>query len=109
MVRGELVTSYLKPGQGFKTIADCVAQVEAFYQNEPFVRVLRDEDPDTKWVRGSNRCYLRYVYDPRTERLIAQAAIDNLTKGAAGQAVQCFNLRFGFDEAEGLSGVALFP
>jgi N-acetyl-gamma-glutamyl-phosphate reductase len=66
-------------------------------------------DPDTAWVKGSNRCFISYAVDRRTGRVIAQAVIDNLVKGASGQAIQCFNLRFGFPEDCGLEAVGTFP
>jgi N-acetyl-gamma-glutamyl-phosphate reductase len=82
----------------------------ALYEGSPSVSVLdAGSDPDTLWVRGSNRCFVAYTVDKRTGRVIAQAAIDNLVKGASGQAVQCFNLRFGFAEGLGISQVGLFP
>ncbi len=65
--------------------------------------------PDTLWVRGSNRAHLAYALDERTGLIIAQGAIDNLVKGASGQAIQCFNLRFGLPEGEGLAMPASWP
>ena len=64
---------------------------------------------DTLWVRGSNRVHLSYTVDPRTERVIATSAIDNLVKGASGQAVQCLNVAFGLPEATGLGMSAVWP
>ena len=65
--------------------------------------------PDTAHVRGSNRAHVTAVYDPRAERVVAIAAIDNLVKGASGQAIQCMNLACGLPEGAGLGAVALFP
>jgi N-acetyl-gamma-glutamyl-phosphate reductase len=80
------------------------------YAGEPFVDVLpRGRVPDTAHVRGSNRAHVTAVYDPRSRRVLALAAIDNLVKGASGQAIQCMNLGLGLDEAAGLGQVALFP
>lgn len=73
-----------------------------FYAKEPFIRVLADRLPDTKHVERTNFCDLAVRVDGRTGRLFMLSAIDNLTKGAAGQAVQCFNLLCGFEETEGL-------
>ena len=65
--------------------------------------------PETKWVEGSNYVDINFKIDPRTNRIIMMGAIDNLVKGAAGQAVQNMNLMFGLDEAEGLNLVPMFP
>ena len=64
---------------------------------------------ETKWVEGSNYVDVNFVIDERTGRIIMMGALDNLVKGAAGQAVQNMNLLFGFDEAEGLNMVPMFP
>jgi N-acetyl-gamma-glutamyl-phosphate reductase len=79
------------------------------YANEPFVRVLAGSLPETKYTLGSNRCLLGYSRDDRNGRVIAVAAIDNLGKGAAGQAVQNANLMLGLAEDEGLTGGGLYP
>ena len=65
--------------------------------------------PETKWVEGSNYVDINFKIDTRTNRIIMMGAIDNLVKGAAGQAVQNMNLMFGLDESEGLNLVPLFP
>jgi len=81
-----------------------------FYGNESFVRVCKKGAlPATQYVRGSNYCDIGFKVDPRTGRLIIVSAIDNLVKGAAGQAVQNMNIISGFAEGEGLSIVPLFP
>ena len=86
------------------------AAYDACYENERFVRVLdKDVCPQTKWVEGSNYVDVNFKIDPRTHRIIMMGAIDNLVKGAAGQAVQNMNLMFGFDEAEGLLQVPMYP
>lgn len=73
------------------------------YADQPFVSVLPSGTyPDTKYVSGTNRCDISAVYDPRTENFIITSAIDNLLKGASGQAVQLMNLKFGFEETAGL-------
>jgi N-acetyl-gamma-glutamyl-phosphate reductase len=65
--------------------------------------------PDTAHVRGSNRAHVTAIYDARTRRVLAMSAIDNLVKGAAGQAVQCMNLVLGLPETTGLDQIAMFP
>ena len=65
--------------------------------------------PETKWVEGSNYVDIGFKIDPRTNRIIMMGAIDNLVKGAAGQAVQNMNLMFGFDENEGLKQIPMCP
>jgi len=76
---------------------------EKAYMDEPFVRLLGDKlFPDTKNVTGTNFIDIAWRLDPRTRRLILMSAIDNLMKGASGQAVQCFNVMRGYPETEGL-------
>jgi N-acetyl-gamma-glutamyl-phosphate reductase len=80
------------------------------YKNEPFVQVL-DEGifPNIKNVRGTNFCHIGIKVVPRTNTLIMVSAIDNLVKGASGQAVHNMNIMMGFHETEGLGSLALFP
>lgn len=109
MTRGILTTSYALA----KHEADAAAATSAareLYAGSPSI-VVRDEGicPDTLWVRGSNRLQIAYSKDERTGRIIAMAAIDNLVKGASGQAVQCLNVRFGLDEGAGLLGAPSWP
>ena len=81
-----------------------------YYKKEQFIRVLENETPpETRWVEGSNYVDVNFKLDPRTNRVIMMGAMDNLVKGAAGQAVQNMNLMFGFAENEGLQGVPMFP
>jgi N-acetyl-gamma-glutamyl-phosphate reductase len=83
---------------------------EEAYADEPFVHLLPEgEWPQTKAVCGSNHCQVGVSVDPLSGWVVASAAIDNLVKGASGQAVQCFNLVAGFEETAGLQGLALFP
>ena len=83
---------------------------DAYFGKELFVRVVvKDVCPETKWVEGSNYVDVNFKLDPRTNRVIMMGAMDNLVKGAAGQAVQNMNLMFGFAENEGLQGVPMFP
>jgi N-acetyl-gamma-glutamyl-phosphate reductase len=80
------------------------------YDAEPFVHVLPEgEWPQTKAVHGSNACHLQVTVDPRAGRLVAVGAIDNLTKGTAGAAVQSMNLALGLDETLGLTAVGTAP
>ena len=79
-----------------------------FYEGEPFVRIS-DGLPETRWVKGTNYCDIGIRVDKRTHRVIAVSAIDNLIKGAAGQAVQNMNILFKFKESKGLDLLAMFP
>lgn len=109
MNRGILETEYatLKKdvtGEEVKAIYD------KYYADEKFVRVLGEGVcPETKWVEGSNYVDIGFKLDPRTNRIVMMGAIDNLVKGAAGQAVQNMNLLFGLPESEGLELVPMFP
>ncbi|HEY3427814.1 MAG TPA: Asd/ArgC dimerization domain-containing protein, partial [Acidimicrobiia bacterium] len=78
------------------------------YRESPFVEVI-DRPPQTRWTVGSNRALVAAVVDERQNSVIVQCAIDNLLKGAAGQAVQAANLMVGYDEAEGLPRSGLMP
>ena len=100
--RGIISTMYVDlPGK--IDLAKVASIYERAYRDEPFVRLLASEHlPDTKNVAGTNFIDLAWKIDPRTNRLIVMSAIDNLTKGTSGQAVQCFNLMCGFDETTGL-------
>ena len=89
--------------------SDPVEIAHAMYDGEPFVRVLDTGMPETKYTLGSNQCLLGYSRDTRTGRIVAVAAIDNLGKGAAGQALQNANLMLGLPEDEGLTGGGLYP
>ncbi|MDD2558069.1 MAG: N-acetyl-gamma-glutamyl-phosphate reductase [Desulfuromonadaceae bacterium] len=107
--RGILSTCYatLKPGV---TQSQVDAAFETCYASEPFVRLCHGGNlPNTAYVRGSNFVDLGWVVDHRTGRIIVVSAIDNLVKGAAGQAVQNMNIMFGLVESEGLTVVPLFP
>lgn len=109
MNRGILVTAYAKLTKSV-TYNEVKEIYDSCYNNEKFVRVL-DEGvcPETRWVEGSNFADVNFKIDERTNSIIMMGAIDNLVKGAAGQAVQNMNLMFGFDETEGLLGVPVFP
>lgn len=104
-----LVTAYASLKKEV-TYEEVKAIYDAYYGKEQFVRVLdKDVCPETKWVEGSNYVDVNFKLDPRTNRVIMMGAMDNLVKGAAGQAVQNMNLMFGFAENEGLQGVPMFP
>jgi len=107
--RGILSTIYATLTEAGRT-ADLQALYEQTYGNEPFVRVLpAGTVPATQHVRGSNCCDLSSARDARTGRLIVMSAIDNIVKGASGQAVQNMNLMCGFPETAGLLGAPFFP
>ena len=109
MNRGILVTAYASLAKDV-TYEEVKAVYDKYYENEQFVRVLdAGVCPETKWVEGSNYVDVNFKIDPRTHRLIMMGAMDNLVKGAAGQAVQNMNLMFGFEEAEGLRMAPVFP
>lgn len=114
MNRGILATEYAtlnKKADGtLPTYEEVKAVYDKYYKNEKFVRVLeKDICPETKWVEGSNYVDVNFKIDERTGRIVMMGALDNLVKGATGQAVQNMNLLFGFDEAEGLNLVPMFP
>ena len=109
MNRGILATEYAKLTKDVSW-EDVKAVYDKYYGDEKFIRVLdKDVCPETKWVEGSNYVDIGFKIDPRTNRIIMMGAIDNLVKGAAGQAVQNMNLMFGLEESEGLELVPMFP
>ncbi|MDE6701993.1 MAG: N-acetyl-gamma-glutamyl-phosphate reductase [Acetatifactor sp.] len=114
MNRGILVTEYAslkrKADGSLPTNEEIRAAYDKYYAKEKFVRVLEPGVcPETKWVEGSNYVDVNFVIDERTGRVIMMGALDNLVKGAAGQAVQNMNLLFGLPEDEGLELVPCFP
>lgn len=109
MNRGILATAYATLTRE-TSYEEVKAIYDRYYKEEKFVRVLdKDVCPQTKWVEGSNYVDVNFKLDPRTNRVIMMGAIDNLVKGAAGQAVQNMNLMFGLKESEGLELVPMFP
>ncbi len=109
MDRGILVTAYasLTRDVGDEEVR---AAYEACYKDEYFVRVLeKDVTPQTRWVKGSNFVDVNFKIDPRTKRVVMMGAIDNMVKGAAGQAIQNMNLMFGLPENKGLKLAPMFP
>jgi N-acetyl-gamma-glutamyl-phosphate reductase len=110
MTRGILATCYARPagGVGPTSTAALLDLLRDAYAGEPFV-VVGDAPPSTKAAWGSNTAHLTARYDPRTGWVVVLAAIDNLVKGASGQAVQCANIVLGLDETAGLSPVGVYP
>jgi N-acetyl-gamma-glutamyl-phosphate reductase len=113
MTRGILTTAYgtLVPGKiaGGKTGEEELNNLyQSFYKDEPFVKVI-DSSPHTKHTWGNNNCLIHPTIDRRTGRLIVISCIDNLVKGAAGQAVQNMNLMLGLPETTGLEALAIYP
>ena len=107
MQRGILTTSYAQTLAG-TTLDDLVTALDDAYRDEPFVSLV-DGSPETRWVVGSNRSLISVNFDERTGTTILICAIDNLVKGAAGQAVQAANLMLGFDETAGLPREGWMP
>ncbi|PKM52290.1 MAG: N-acetyl-gamma-glutamyl-phosphate reductase [Firmicutes bacterium HGW-Firmicutes-7] len=109
MNRGILTTAYatLKDSTTYENIR---MAYEKYYKDEYFVRLLPEGVyPETRWVKGSNFCDINFKVDERTNRIIVIAAIDNLVKGAAGQAVQNMNILLGINEKMGLEYIPMFP
>lgn len=114
MNRGILVTEYAslvrKMDGRLPTYEEIKSVYNKYYEREPFIRVLeKDICPETKWVEGSNYVDINFKIDERTGRIVLMGALDNLVKGAAGQAVQNMNILFGLEETEGLKLVPMFP
>jgi len=112
MTRGILTTCYaplrpgaLPPGREAEAVRDLY---RTFYRGEPFVRVV-EAPPATKHTLGNNACLVYPTVDPRTERLVVVSVLDNLVKGASGQAVQNMNRMLGLEETLGLTATALYP
>lgn len=110
MVRGILSTVYANLRDPGLVRDDLLTIYGAFYRSSPWVTVLTNGVyPHTKWAWGTNRCYIGLEADPRTGRVIVMSAIDNLMKGQAAQAVQCFNIMQNLDENIGLPAVTYYP
>ena len=109
MQRGILVTAYANLKKNV-TDEEIKAVYDKYYKEEQFVRVLEgNTPPETRWVEGSNYVDVSFKIDDRTNRIIMMGAMDNLVKGAAGQAVQNMNILFGLPENEGLQQIPMFP
>ncbi len=113
MNRGILTTAYVRPStETTRTLTPEQIRIlySDMYGSEKFIRLLPEETvPETRWVKGSNYLDIGVSYDQRTGLILVVAAIDNLMKGAAGQAVQNMNIRFGFEESAGLEAIPQFP
>jgi N-acetyl-gamma-glutamyl-phosphate reductase len=108
MNRGILATCYARPTRAGLTTDDVLEAVRDAWAGEPFM-VVTGSSPSTKATLGSNAVHVTAVADPRTGWVVALAALDNLVKGASGQAVQCANLMLGLPEGTGLPTVGMFP
>ena len=109
MTRGILATSYASL-KGDVTEQQIREVYEKYYGDEYFIRVLPEGVlPETRWVEGSNYVDIGWKIDPRTKRIVILGALDNLVKGAAGQAVQNMNILFGLEEKTGIDFVPVFP
>jgi N-acetyl-gamma-glutamyl-phosphate reductase len=107
MNRGILATCYARPA-GATSTQQLLGTLEESYADEPFI-VVSERSPSTKATAGSNSAHLTARFDERTGHVLALCAIDNLVKGASGQAVQCANLACGLPEATGLTSAGLYP
>lgn len=108
MSRGLLATCYADSKEPSLTIEEVRAVYTDYYANEPYIRVV-DTAPHTKWTSGTNLCFIYPTIDQRTGRLMVVSCLDNLGKGAAGQALQNANLMFGLSETAGLPANSLMP
>jgi N-acetyl-gamma-glutamyl-phosphate reductase len=108
MTRGILATCYARPATGDLTTARLLDAYAEYYAQEPFV-VVSEAPPATKATLGSNACHVSVRYDDRTGTVLALGAIDNLVKGASGQAIQAANLVLGLPESMGLPTIGLMP
>ncbi len=109
MTRGIMSTIYVDLKESYTT-EQMIDLYEAYYKNHPFVRVRRDGViPSTKEVYGSNYCDIGLYADERTGKLIIVSVIDNLVKGASGQAIQNMNIMYGWDEKTGINQLPIYP
>lgn len=108
MNRGILTTCYARPASGTGGPPGPLSVLQEFYADEPFV-VVSERSPSTKATLGSNCAHLTACHDPRTGWIVSICALDNLTKGAAGQAIQCANIALGYPETAGLPLVGVYP
>lgn len=109
MNRGILATCYAKLNKKH-SYEEIRASYERYYQDEYFIRLLpKGKFPETRWIKGSNFVDIGFAIDERTNRIITIGALDNLIKGAAGQAIQNMNILFSFDESTGINQIPIFP
>lgn len=110
VIRGILTTNHSFLLEKDISVQDIYSLYEDYYKNEPFVKVLKDNNtPSLASVRGSNYCHIGGISLDDEDQLVIISAIDNLVKGASGQAIQNMNIMFGFDETEGLKEVGVYP
>jgi len=109
MNRGILATCYGKLVKSVETVKSVISVYKKFYEGQPFVRIFESGEPCTKYVVGTNYCDIGIAVNEVTNTVIVMSCIDNLIKGAAGQAVQNMNLMLGYPEEEGLRSIALYP
>ena len=108
MTRGILATCYARPAADKLSTAELLGRYRAFYDAEPFV-VVTDGSPATKATLGANTALVTVRYDERTNTVLAIGALDNLVKGASGQAIQCANMLLGLPETTALPLTGLMP
>ncbi|HET8840973.1 MAG TPA: N-acetyl-gamma-glutamyl-phosphate reductase, partial [Ktedonobacteraceae bacterium] len=108
MSRGLLATCYADIKESSLTVEEIRACYADYYANEPYVRII-DTPPHTKWTIGTNSCLIYPTLDTRTGRLMVVSCLDNLVKGASGQAIQNANIQTGLPETSGLPSVPLYP
>jgi N-acetyl-gamma-glutamyl-phosphate reductase len=108
MNRGILSTAYCRLRTPLP-VADLRALYQTFYKNDRFVRLSHDVVPNPRYIKGSNYCDIGVYADARAGWIVTVAALDNLVKGAAGQAIQAMNLMLGLPEDTGLSAAAAYP
>jgi N-acetyl-gamma-glutamyl-phosphate reductase len=108
MNRGILATCYARPASSGLSTAGLLELLRERWRDEPFM-VVTDGSPSTKATLGSNAVHVTARYDPRTETVVAIAALDNLAKGASGGAIQAANVALGLDETAGLTKVGVAP
>jgi N-acetyl-gamma-glutamyl-phosphate reductase len=108
MNRGILSTAYCRLKNPM-TPSDLRMLYRTFYKDERFVRVQDNIMPNPRYIKGTNYCDIGIYVDPRSELVITVAALDNLVKGAAGQAIQAMNLMLGLPEETGLTAPAAYP
>lgn len=109
MNRGILMTAYAQLKSKSITVEDIDAAYASMYEDQPFVRLTNPTLPETRWVKGSNFCDIGYAIERRSNKIVVVSAIDNLVKGAAGQAIQNMNLMLGYPEVLGLQQVSYVP
>lgn len=107
--RGILSTIYVQPLRKWK-VEKLIKTYKNFYKRSPFIQILEHgHSPEIKSVAGTNNCQISIHFDPHSEKLIVISALDNLIKGASGQAIQCFNLMHDFEETTGLKQMGMYP